>query len=108
PPDRRREPERRRALDRRRRQPRGQRRGPDAAPRSLLRSLARQRRGAPDVRVGCRGARRAMITEEVVREHNLSPQEYAGILEILGREPNLVELGIFSAMWSEHCSYKSS
>ena len=49
-----------------------------------------------------------MITEELVREHNLSPEEYARIRKILGREPNLVELGIFSAMWSEHCSYKSS
>jgi phosphoribosylformylglycinamidine synthase len=49
-----------------------------------------------------------MITEELVKEHNLSSEEYARILKILGREPNLVELGIFSAMWSEHCSYKSS
>ena len=49
-----------------------------------------------------------MITEELIKEHNLSEEEYARILEILGREPNLVELGIFSAMWSEHCSYKSS
>ncbi|MEP6994810.1 MAG: phosphoribosylformylglycinamidine synthase subunit PurL [Acidobacteriota bacterium] len=49
-----------------------------------------------------------MITEELIAEHNLSEDEYARILEILGREPNLVELGIFSAMWSEHCSYKSS
>jgi phosphoribosylformylglycinamidine synthase II len=49
-----------------------------------------------------------MITEELIAEHNLSEEEYARILEILGREPNLVELGIFSAMWSEHCSYKSS
>jgi phosphoribosylformylglycinamidine synthase II len=48
------------------------------------------------------------ITPDLVREHNLSEEEYARILEILGREPNLVELGIFSAMWSEHCSYKSS
>jgi phosphoribosylformylglycinamidine synthase len=48
------------------------------------------------------------ITPEVIAEHNLSDQEYRRILEILGREPNLVELGIFSAMWSEHCSYKSS
>ncbi len=48
------------------------------------------------------------ITTELVKEHNLSDEEYARILEILGREPNLVELGIFSAMWSEHCSYKSS
>src|SRR6201993_1880781 len=49
-----------------------------------------------------------MITPELVAEHNLSEEEYARILRILGREPNLVELGIFSAMWSEHCSYKSS
>ena len=49
-----------------------------------------------------------MITEEQIQEHNLTDAEYSRILEILGREPNLVELGIFSAMWSEHCSYKSS
>ncbi|HVE66156.1 MAG TPA: AIR synthase related protein, partial [Thermoanaerobaculia bacterium] len=49
-----------------------------------------------------------MITEELIADHNLSAEEYARILEILGREPNLVELGVFSAMWSEHCSYKSS
>jgi phosphoribosylformylglycinamidine synthase len=48
------------------------------------------------------------ITPDLVAEHNLSDEEYARIREILGREPNLVELGIFSAMWSEHCSYKSS
>jgi phosphoribosylformylglycinamidine synthase subunit PurL len=49
-----------------------------------------------------------IITEDVIKEHNLSDAEYKRILQILGREPNLVELGIFSAMWSEHCSYKSS
>ena len=48
------------------------------------------------------------VTPEVVAEHGLAPDEYERILEILGREPNLVELGIFSVMWSEHCSYKSS
>ncbi|TDJ62569.1 MAG: phosphoribosylformylglycinamidine synthase subunit PurL [Nitrospina sp.] len=48
------------------------------------------------------------ITPEMVAEHGLSPEEYARIQELLGRDPNLVELGIFSAMWSEHCSYKSS
>jgi len=46
--------------------------------------------------------------EEVLKSHKLSQDEYAHIKEILGREPNIVELGIFSAMWSEHCSYKSS
>jgi phosphoribosylformylglycinamidine synthase len=49
-----------------------------------------------------------MITPQLIADHNLSPDEYSRILTILGREPNLVELGIFSAMWSEHCSYKSS
>ncbi|MFQ3594482.1 MAG: phosphoribosylformylglycinamidine synthase subunit PurL [Sphingomonadaceae bacterium] len=48
------------------------------------------------------------ITPEVVAEHGLSPEEYARILEELGRAPNLLELGIFSVMWSEHCSYKST
>nr|WP_166176429.1 phosphoribosylformylglycinamidine synthase subunit PurL [Altererythrobacter segetis] len=48
------------------------------------------------------------ITPEIVAEHGLSPQEYAVIEDRLGRAPNLVELGIFSVMWSEHCSYKSS
>jgi phosphoribosylformylglycinamidine synthase subunit PurL len=48
------------------------------------------------------------IFPEIVAEHGLSPEEYDRILKALGREPNLVELGIFSVMWSEHCSYKSS
>ncbi|MCW8954811.1 MAG: phosphoribosylformylglycinamidine synthase subunit PurL, partial [Sulfurimonas sp.] len=46
--------------------------------------------------------------EEQLANHKLSQEDYAHIKEILKREPNLVELGIFSAMWSEHCSYKSS
>jgi phosphoribosylformylglycinamidine synthase II len=48
------------------------------------------------------------ITPEVVAAHGLSEDEYANVLHALGREPNLLELGIFSVMWSEHCSYKSS
>lgn len=48
------------------------------------------------------------ITAEVVAQHGLSEEEYERVLHALGREPNLVELGIFSVMWSEHCSYKSS
>jgi phosphoribosylformylglycinamidine synthase len=48
------------------------------------------------------------ITPEIVAEHGLSDEEYGRILKSLGREPNLLELGIFSVMWSEHCSYKSS
>ena len=50
----------------------------------------------------------APITPEVVAAHGLSEDEYARVLHALGREPNLLELGIFSVMWSEHCSYKSS
>ena len=50
----------------------------------------------------------AEITPEMVAAHGLSADEYARVLHALGREPNLVELGIFSVMWSEHCSYKSS
>src|SRR5436309_2061652 len=48
------------------------------------------------------------ITPELVQKHNLTPDEYAKIKEILGREPNYTELGIFSVMWSEHCSYKNT
>ena len=48
------------------------------------------------------------ITPELVKQHNLTPEEYEKIQEILGREPNYTELGIFSVMWSEHCSYKNT
>ncbi|HYT82451.1 MAG TPA: phosphoribosylformylglycinamidine synthase subunit PurL [Gemmatimonadales bacterium] len=48
------------------------------------------------------------ITPELIREHNLTPEEYARIEAMLGRAPTFAELGIFSALWSEHCSYKHS
>src|SRR6202046_4277299 len=48
------------------------------------------------------------ITPQIVAKHGLTPEEYQKILSILGREPNLTELGIFSVMWSEHCSYKTT
>ncbi|WP_138423062.1 phosphoribosylformylglycinamidine synthase subunit PurL [Maritimibacter alexandrii] len=48
------------------------------------------------------------ITEEIIAAHGIKPDEYANILRILNRDPNFTELGIFSAMWNEHCSYKSS
>ena len=48
------------------------------------------------------------ITPELVQQHNLTPDEYQKILEILGRVPTYTELGIFSVMWSEHCSYKNT
>ena len=48
------------------------------------------------------------MTPELVAEHGITPEEYARIQQVLGRDPNFTELGIFSVMWSEHCSYKSS
>lgn len=48
------------------------------------------------------------ITPEIVEQHGFTPEEYQKVLEIMGREPSMTELGIFSVMWSEHCSYKSS
>ena len=48
------------------------------------------------------------ITDELIAEHGLKPDEYQRILDLIGREPTITELGIFSAMWNEHCSYKSS
>ena len=49
-----------------------------------------------------------MIDQATIEAHGLTRDEYQRVLDILGREPNLTELGIFSVMWSEHCSYKSS
>src|ERR671919_1649816 len=49
-----------------------------------------------------------VVTPELVKQHGLSPEEYERIKNILGREPNFTELGIFSVMWSEHCSYKNT
>ena len=48
------------------------------------------------------------ITAEIVEQHGLKPDEYEKIKQLMGREPNITELGVFSVMWSEHCSYKSS
>ena len=48
------------------------------------------------------------VNQDLARQFGLSPDEYAGVLAIMGRTPTLTELGIFSVMWSEHCSYKSS
>ena len=49
-----------------------------------------------------------VIDAQVLERHGLKPDEYERILQLMGREPNLLELGLFSVMWSEHCSYKSS
>ena len=48
------------------------------------------------------------ITPEIIAQHNLTVEEFEKIKQIMGREPNMTELGVFSVMWSEHCSYKSS
>jgi phosphoribosylformylglycinamidine synthase len=48
------------------------------------------------------------ITDELIAAHGIAPDEYQRILDLIGREPSYTELGIFSAMWNEHCSYKSS
>ena len=48
------------------------------------------------------------ITPELIEEHGITPEEFGRIQDILGREPNYTELGIFSVMWSEHCSYKNT
>ncbi len=48
------------------------------------------------------------ITADLIAAHGLKPEEYDKILELMGREPSYTELGVFSAMWNEHCSYKSS
>ena len=50
----------------------------------------------------------SLITKDLIAQHNLTSDEYQKIIDILGRAPNLTELGMFSVMWSEHCSYKSS
>jgi phosphoribosylformylglycinamidine synthase II len=50
----------------------------------------------------------SIITQEVITSHGFTSEEYGKVLDIMGREPNMTELGIFSVMWSEHCSYKSS
>src|SRR2546426_895285 len=48
------------------------------------------------------------ITADLIKQHGLTPEEYDKVKEILGRDPTYTELGIFSVMWSEHCSYKNS
>ena len=48
------------------------------------------------------------ISSEIIKKHGIKLEEYKKIVSLIGRDPNLLELGIFSAMWNEHCSYKSS
>jgi phosphoribosylformylglycinamidine synthase subunit PurL len=55
-----------------------------------------------------KGGGKPDITPELIAAHGLKPDEYQRVLDLIGREPSITELGIFSAMWNEHCSYKSS
>src|SRR5437773_10485378 len=48
-----------------------------------------------------------VVASDLIKQHGLTPEEFERIEKILGREPNFTELGIFSVMWSEHCSYKN-
>src|SRR5881296_2947479 len=48
------------------------------------------------------------ITPDILQKHGIAPGEYEEIKKILGRDPNITELGVFSVMWSEHCSYKNT
>ena len=59
-------------------------------------------------RIGSMIPNEPQITPELVASHGLKPDEYERILKLIGRVPSFTELGIFSAMWNEHCSYKSS
>jgi phosphoribosylformylglycinamidine synthase subunit PurL len=65
-------------------------------------------RGVPQPGIVAPRAGDPEVTDEVVRDHGLSPDEYELILRIMGRTPTFTELGVFSAMWSEHCGYKNS
>ena len=67
-----------------------------------------QQSGSLDPKSGGTSGSQRAITPQLIEEHGLTQEEYRHIVEVLGREPNITELGIFSVMWSEHCSYKSS
>src|SRR5262249_33598511 len=100
-------------LHSRRLQPHQERARIDAASRERDRRAARFDRWAGDLPgdgggPGRMSAATAKITPNLIAEHGLTAEEYALVLEIMGREPSMTELGIFSVMWSEHCSYKSS
>src|SRR5207245_9168908 len=99
---------------RRHQQPAGQRGGHDAPPGESLRGAARGRRWQPGLpirhAVPGRAGRLMPVAapERDLRAVALSSREYEVILEKLGREPNHLELGMFGALWSEHCGYKTS
>ena len=86
--------------------------GHDAASRARLRSADGIDRRPGHFRIDVVGvdsrSYEMTITPELVEQHQLTPAEYQKIVSLLGREPTYTELGVFSVMWSEHCSYKSS
>ncbi len=71
-------------------------------------AVARHREEALGTMVELSDMQEPVITPELVAQHGLTDEEYAKVVEILGREPSYTELGIFSVMWSEHCSYKNT
>ncbi|MEZ5925325.1 MAG: phosphoribosylformylglycinamidine synthase subunit PurL [Hyphomicrobiaceae bacterium] len=77
-------------------------------PRMVVRKSPSKASAKPAKTGAAEPVRRIAITPELIAEHGFKGDEYERVLEILGREPSIVELGIFSVMWSEHCSYKSS
>src|SRR5258706_7368578 len=77
--------------------------------RRAIKRPARARNKAPTAKPKPRkSTKRAKISSALVAAHGLTAEEYERILPLIGREPTITELGIFSAMWNEHCSYKSS
>src|SRR5438105_11517762 len=81
-----------------------------AARGKVAKAAARKKKSNTKPPAGLRtgGAREPRISPAVVAAHGLKPDEYERIRQLIGRAPSLTELGIFSAMWNEHCSYKSS
>src|SRR5207237_4443622 len=76
---------------------------------TVIRKHSWKRRRKTDFRIhGQRPGNKMTATDEVLTQHNLTEAEYQKIVDTLKREPTMTELGIFSVMWSEHCSYKSS
>src|SRR4051794_12788024 len=76
--------------------------------RTSKRSPARTTKQPAARRARSDSAKGAKLTPELVAAHGLKPDEYQRVLDLIGRGPSITELGIFSAMWNEHCSYKSS
>src|SRR5437588_12660182 len=79
-----------------------------AARGKVAKAAARKKKSNTKAPAGLRTGGAPRISPAVVAAHGLKPDEYERIRQLIGRAPSLTELGIFSAMWNEHCSYKSS